>query len=51
MQDVVIVEFCFSTPLIIMHMCLASIITAAPAALGVIEDAMGDLTSQVFLDL
>ena len=27
------VEFCFSTPLIIMHMCFASMMTAAPAAL------------------
>ncbi|MCY1459729.1 hypothetical protein D9M71_772250 [compost metagenome] len=26
------VEFCFSTPRIIMHMCLASMTTATPAA-------------------
>ena len=32
MQEVVITEFCFSTPRIIMHICLASIVTAAPAA-------------------
>ncbi len=26
------VEFCFSTPRIIMHMCFASMMTAAPEA-------------------
>ncbi len=30
--DVFITEFCFSTPRIIMHMCLASMTTATPAA-------------------
>ncbi len=30
--EVFITEFCFSTPRIIMHMCLASITTATPAA-------------------
>ena len=32
MTEVFMVEFCFSTPRIIMHMCLASITTATPAA-------------------
>ena len=31
--EVFMVEFCFSTPRIIMHMCFASITTATPAAL------------------
>ncbi len=30
--EVFITEFCFSTPRIIMHMCLASMTTATPAA-------------------
>ncbi|MNY41593.1 hypothetical protein D3C86_1764220 [compost metagenome] len=30
--EVLITEFCFSTPRIIMHMCFASITTATPAA-------------------
>ncbi len=30
--EVIMLEFCFSTPRIIMHMCLASMTTATPAA-------------------
>ena len=32
MHDVVITEFCFWTPRIIMHMCCDSIMTATPSA-------------------
>ena len=32
MAEVFIEEFCFSTPRIIIHMCLASIITPTPCA-------------------
>ena len=32
LREVIIEEFCFSTPRIIMHMCLASITTATPSA-------------------
>ena len=32
MEDVVMSEFCFSTPRIIMHKCCASMTTATPCA-------------------
>ena len=49
--EVFIVEFCFSTPRIIMHMCWASITTATPGGVGHLLNRFGDLPGEVFLDL
>jgi hypothetical protein len=48
--EVFMVEFCFSTPRIIMHMCRASMTTATPAA-SVTCCCVGDLPGEVFLNL
>ena len=51
MQEVTALEFCFSTPRIIMQKCTASMITPTPARLDRLLDGLRDLDGEPFLDL